>query len=270
MSKELDAAVSAGLWSWDSAVRKGRELVARLGGCTLDLVRELHAANKALSQSGFRSDRYRTDANSGNPAQDSAKPAQVMRTWKDYCEAIGIQRRTADRWLLLYLPDEDRLMPPEEFRQRLEAGYRSALDELLARKDVDPDWRPDGWCPAYEARYQRLLQAGRMRQIAARDRFDALDGYSPLAFDMDYYSRLSDRVGSYELSKDPDLYMDFCLAVESGACHEVPVQRQVDAYCLAAAIIDEFDPPARADVARFVADLLVRRAAGEFDGGGAR
>lgn len=193
MAKELQVLEP---WSYEKSVETSRVLVKAFRKVSLDLVRELHAAREALSNSGFRLDIWTEnrvlDASNANLVSNETR----FHTFKDYLEDIGLSKATAFRWLALYVPDEDRLLTPEEMKERLEARYEE-LKALIASHIGDPSWRPDGWTQPFENRNQKELRERRLDIIAQASSFDEYmdEGGQFWLFDQPYLETLSERIG---------------------------------------------------------------------------
>ncbi len=70
---------------------------------TIEIVSELYKAKEFYSNSGFRSD-LRTNV-------------QRLNTFGDYLSWIGLHRRTSDRWLERYIPEENKLISWDELQK---------------------------------------------------------------------------------------------------------------------------------------------------------
>lgn len=73
-------------WEYDGSIAKVKPLIMRWKNITLDIAVELYIAREILSGSKFY----------GNQWSGTNVPQQ---TWEQYCEAIGLEKRTANRWL---------------------------------------------------------------------------------------------------------------------------------------------------------------------------
>ena len=66
-------------WDFDASVARVRPVVYKWKNLTLEMMTELYIAREVLSTGG--------------------RPRQGQRTWDDYCQAIGIDKATGNRWL---------------------------------------------------------------------------------------------------------------------------------------------------------------------------
>lgn len=273
MAKELQVLEP---WSYEKSVETSRVLVKAFRKVSLDLVRELHAAREALSNQGFRADlkaknRIPSASNadfvsfdtrlhtSKNLGQNCPRFAPI-ETWEGYCNDIGLSKRTANYWLALYVPEENRLLTPEEMKERLEARYQELKSELVSHIG-DPSWRPEGWIKAFEARYQKELRDYKLDVIAQANSFDYVDeGGQFWLFDQPYLETLSERISSY--NTDLVAYQKLCTRYKKDARQDVDIRKQVSIFQLTKAALEDVSELARPEVARFVAELLIKDAAG--------
>lgn len=239
-------------WNYQKSVETAKSLVKSFRKIGLDLVRELYAAHEALSNPGFRSD------------LGTNVPRLIPQTWEQYCDDIGLVKRTADRWLALYIPQEDRLLTVEEAKDLLEQRYRE-LRKLVVEHIGDSSWRPEGWIKAFETRYQKELHEAELNRIALADRFDQYidEGGQIWLFDQPYLETLAERIGSY--NADPRTFMRLCKAYEKDTSKVVPIQKQVSIFQLTKAALEDISDAARPEVTRFVAELLLKDAAGVLE-----
>lgn len=278
MAKELQVLEP---WSYERSVETSRVLVKAFRKVSLDLVRELYAAREALSNQGFRADLkvknripdasnadlvssetrlHAFEGNLKNLGQNCPRFTPI-ETWEGYCNDIGLSKRTANSWLALYVPDEDRLLTPEEMKQRIEARYQELKSELVSHIG-DPSWRPEGWIKAFEARYQKELRDYKLDVIAQATSFDEYmdEGGQFWLFDQPYLETLSERIGSY--NADIVAYRKLCKAYAKDARRDVDIRKQVSIFQLTKAALEDISDEARPEVARFVAELLIKDAAG--------
>ena len=86
-------------WDYAASVERVRPKVLKLHDLTLDIYHELWEARDALSAQGARS-----DLTSG----------QMSRSWEGYCADVGLVKRTVNRWLTRYDPEERKLIEAPE------------------------------------------------------------------------------------------------------------------------------------------------------------
>lgn len=151
-------------WSYDDAVAELKPKIANWQKRTLEIVRLLAKANKELARPGYRSDR---DDSSQVSLSTSCQMVQGFKetitqdspkTFVDFCEDIGLPKRTAYNWLALYDAEEDRLLTSDEFKARALA-IRDELFETVRshRYSGEPEWTPKKWSPKLETQYRTWL-----------------------------------------------------------------------------------------------------------------
>lgn len=229
-------------WDYDESISIAKHFYQELQKNHVDLVRELYAANRALSSPG-----YRSDLTSG---QMSRGPQ--LKTWEGYCDAVGIVKRTADRWLQLYDAEEDRLLTMDEFKARKLIEFEELIKELEGSVGKPIDWRPDGWTVACERYYEQKIKDRKLLDLTNRNHFDQLE-----LFDRAYLASLSDRLDV----ASPEEILEFgrlCEDLRPFAVKEVPVPKQVRVIKLVEAALSEFQPAVRDKVAKFVAETIMR------------
>lgn len=197
-------------WDYDSAVAELKPLVVSWQKKTLEIVRLLYRANQELSSQGFRSDLNEeckvslpTSGQMSRGCEVSSTPNSDPRTWEAFCEEVGLEKRTANRWLALYDAKEDRLLTKDEAKERA-LQIRDALFEDVRRhrNAGEEDWEPEKWSQSLENQYQAWLVE---------------KGYSRIQIDPHYYDKL---VGPEE--EDDGLY-DFGIMSRS-FIHDIGVR----------------------------------------------
>ncbi len=269
MGKNNQVTTRLGLWDYEGSVKAAKKHLAALQKSNLELVRELYIAKKNLLNPGYRSDRTsgnfarglqmapRIEGFGGQSSECMPQYPEVMPvayyTWENYCEAIGLAKRTADHWLSLYDPEEDRLLTVEEFKARRILEFKELIKQLEASVGKPIDWRPEGWSTACENYYKDKLKDRKLIEIAQRDHFDQLE-----LFNQEYLNSL---VGRFDAAS-PEEILEFgrlCEDLKPYAVKAVPVQKQARVVKLVEVALAEFQPAVRADVARFVAETIMRR-----------
>ncbi len=145
-------------------------------------------------------------------------------------------------------------------KQRIEARYQELKSELVSHIG-DPSWRPEGWIKAFEARYQKELRDYKLDVIAQANSFDYVDeGGQFWLFDQPYLETLSERISSY--NTDLVAYQKLCTKYKKDARPDVDIRKQVSIFQLTKAALEDVSELARPEVARFVAELLIKDAAG--------
>lgn len=227
-------------WDYEKSVLETKDRFQRWGKLTLELVKELHIARKALANSGYRSD------------LTSAHCEPRFHTWEEYTQAVGIPLATAKRWLFLYDPQEDRLLEPEEARARRDQMLEEMFREIEKHSRKNPDWRPEGWNSQLERAYRKWCSE--MKTVSALEQ----EGYKQA----ELFSRENLRLLAQQLQEDPTpeemLYQEeLCSRYERIVTPLVKVQQQISIARLVEKAVTLFPSEARAEVARSVAKIIM-------------
>lgn len=231
-------------WDYYESVTKTKGLVEGLRKRTVELVRELYIANKILSNSGFRTDLSKNYLGTN-------VPRLYALTWEQYCNDIGLEKRTANRWLLLYVPSEDRMLTPEEYKEKVQKEWDALIAQLNPKF---PGWRPVGWNAQVEAYYQKQLKIKALNELAAQP----VQSPQPLLFDTSFYT---DAGGIFSEPTQQDIlhFHDLKVSAEKGR-YTAPGQKttdQVRTLYFVEKLLKQFDPQSRRDVAKAIADMIL-------------
>ncbi len=227
-------------WEYDKSVNVTKEKYTRWGKLTLELARELHIAQNALANSGHRSDL--------TLCQDGTR----FLTFEDYLNEVGIKRRTAYNWLFLYNAEEDRLMEPEEARERRDQMLELMFREIEKHLKKDPEWRPEGWNPQLERAYRKWVSELNVVKSLEQDDYKQAE----------LFSRENLRLLAQQLQEDPTpeeiLYQEeLCNRYERIVTPLVKVEQQISIARLVEKAVTMFPAQARAEVARSVAKVIM-------------
>lgn len=234
-------------WNYEESVKQCKGLVGKYNKLSLEIVRELYAANQALSCSGLRSDLEKnciSDGSNGNLVPNGTR----LKTFQDYLSDIGLAKRTAYNWMILYIPEEDRLMSTEEFKQRLIEHY----DALIAQLDPRyPDFRPEGWNKQVEAYYQKQLKIAQLQALAEKPLEDFINP-QPSLFDDSFYDSLKMPTADEVIH-----FNQLSNKVDTLVVPGVDKHSQVKALSLIESTVRQFDVVDRKNVIRFLASALL-------------
>lgn len=136
-------------WDYDQSVKETAQKVAQHCRLSLEIVREIFIANQWFAVHG--SNRFLTQNNVDVPNGTSIK------TFSTYLDEIGLPRRTAYNWLERFVPEENRLLSPEELKA---AKQQRALDDWEAQQKRldqfrDTGEKPVGWSAADDSAWMR-------------------------------------------------------------------------------------------------------------------
>lgn len=107
--------------------------------------------NKKSNKSSCLSLKMRLDQNFEKP-----------KNFQDFLDEIGLPKRTAYRWLSLYLPEENRLLSSLEAKALKEEKHKELIELYEDNSnEFGSSWRPDGWNASTEKFYRnKLIQKG--------------------------------------------------------------------------------------------------------------
>ena len=81
---------------------------------------------------------------------------------------------TANRWLVLYSPKEDKLYTPEEAQQALVALF----EKVKNKRRKAYAWEPEGWTPILERRYQKWLSLENVLETVEQKGYEQAELFS--------------------------------------------------------------------------------------------
>ena len=228
-------------WDYNESVSIMKYQVKVWKARTLDLVRELYVAHQNLEPQGRSA---------------VGQFCTTVKTFADYCEDIGLPRRTAYSWLKLYLPDEDRLMSTDEFKQRLIDSYEALIAQLDMRY---PSFRPEGWNDRVEAYWQKKQKIMQLQQLAERPASEIMD-VQPSLFDDSFLDSLK-APSSEEIVRFGQLRTK----AESYVVPGVDVPQQIKALSFIEATVRQFPAKSRRDIIRSLASMMLEILLNEED-----
>lgn len=136
-------------WNYDQSVKETAKKVAQHRRLSLEIVREVFIANEWFAVNG--SNQFLAKSGEGVPFGTPSK------TFSTYLDEIGLPRRTAYNWLERFVPEENRLLSPEELKA---AKQQRALDDWEAQQKRldqfrDTGEKPVGWSAADDSAWMR-------------------------------------------------------------------------------------------------------------------
>lgn len=134
-------------WSYSASVRRMKATVWKWKRTTATMLHELYVAHEILSHRGARTD----------------LDAKATKSWDDYCEAIGLNRVTAWRWLKQYDPVGRKLIEADPPAERPRPVLAPAPPAEIPSRPTDDDRLLAEIAP----RISKMSLAHRLR-IAAR------------------------------------------------------------------------------------------------------
>jgi len=140
-------------WDYDNSVGKMQKLVYKWKNMTVEVMRGLWEAHHVLTEAGKE---FRTANLKVGDEVPNGQNFPFGKTWSDYCDEIGISRRTASNWLKRFVPrelsasGEDILLTPEEYAQleeesaeKTEAWVNKMVDQYEVTKVRGAKWNDE-------------------------------------------------------------------------------------------------------------------------------
>jgi hypothetical protein len=141
-------------WDYKSSIEKVKPMVINWRNLTVELVEELYNARQSLSDRG-----------SWSVVPDGT----THKGWREYLDEVGLAKSTVHRWLERYLPEEKRILEPEELEQKKQIETRAKQNEsvkinnrILVYKKTFV--KPNDWDEKTEKEYQRQIKEQKERE----------------------------------------------------------------------------------------------------------
>ena len=142
-------------WNYDQSVKETSKKVAQHRRLSLEIVREVFIANEWFkwdrTQNLIPNAKNSLDVPNGTSRNiNEIKRESGEISFSTYLDEIGLPRRTAYNWLERFVPEENRLLSPEELKA---AKQQKALDDWEAQQKRlgqfrDTGEKPVGWSAA--------------------------------------------------------------------------------------------------------------------------
>lgn len=128
-------------WNLEEAIQRVKPKVESFKRSAQDLAKDLFIAHEALARMG------------GDRRSENAP----VFTWSDFCDVVGLSRKTATLYCRLYDPVQDRVLDPEEIKPlktinpaELEDGHEARVAHAMATGE-----RLAGWTQEDEKEYKK-------------------------------------------------------------------------------------------------------------------
>lgn len=170
-------------WDLETAIERIKPKVENFKRSAADLAKELFIAHEVLAVRG--GDRRTEDA--------------PLFTWSDFCDIIGLSRKTAGLYMKLYDPVEDRVRTPEEMvplrqaPQLDDGGHEMRVARAMATGE-----RMSGWTDADEKEFKVRKANEHFAELARKwgskkikTNFKGRDYFSEAMANAKQYSRFS-------------------------------------------------------------------------------
>jgi hypothetical protein len=138
------------------SAEKLKESVLLWKKITVEVVEELYKAQSFYKRQGARLD---TSCHNGTK----------FPTFESYLQYISLPKRTAYRWLERYVPEERKLLTPEELVQRQQIETRKKQDQATAiqkrvKEAIRTGVKPADWDDKTEKEFQQRLKDNEERE----------------------------------------------------------------------------------------------------------
>lgn len=137
-------------WDYDQSVKETAKKVAQHRRLSLEIVREVFIANEWFKNNEKLIPDYIVP-------NGTSYEQKFNISFSTYLDEIGLPRRTAYNWLERFVPEENRLLSPEELKA---AKQQKALDDWEAQQKRldqfrDTGEKPVGWSAADDSAWMR-------------------------------------------------------------------------------------------------------------------
>lgn len=123
-------------FDYEKAVSELREKVVDWSKKTLICARSLYVANHCLSASGTRTDLV---------PNGTGLPDKQPKTFRQFCEAVGIPKTTAYNWLACYDPEADYLFEAEEVKKFQLEETEALFSDIYKHRQKDKSYIPESF-----------------------------------------------------------------------------------------------------------------------------
>ncbi|WP_320130270.1 hypothetical protein [uncultured Sphaerochaeta sp.] len=238
MAKNKEIIPSMKAWNYEESVAASKPLVALYNKVSLDLVRELYAAREALSNPGYRADLT---------SADLVTNVTRLHTFKDYLEEIGINKMTANRWLALYSPQEDKLYTREELEEKFEALFLTIRKKRLKQFG----WAPEGWTESNERKYQTWLKMQDTQKSLEEKGYEQAE-----LFSREYFNLLARQMQDDPTPAEILHFNDLCETYSGRVTSVVKVEDQMTIVQVVEKALSLFDADKRPEIGRSIAKVI--------------
>lgn len=140
------------LWDFEKAVSEIRPKLESFKKKAVELAKDLYIAHEALVRIG------------GDRKSESAQ----NYNWGDFCDLIGISRKTAWLYTKLYDPIADRVRDPEELSPKKKALQITSENEKRIQHALETGVRLAGWTNDDEKEFKKRASNARLSELASR------------------------------------------------------------------------------------------------------
>lgn len=205
---------------------------------------------------------------------DNDITANESKSFKDFCEDVGIPYRTAKRWVSLYDPDKDRVLELAELKEYKEAELNTLFETVRKHRGKEPGWKPEKeieslvWnknIGAWTERVEGLYQAWLIEKGYAEIKVDNLISPAPIVnkygqfglFSFDYLDSLAERCTKRVEGKGAEDYFSLCQTYKSRIPEGVEVNTVMRIPVIVEAALDSLSHEQKKETVRLISEILL-------------
>ena len=278
-------------WQYENAVETLKPIITSWAKKTLEVARALYIAHEKLSNKGYRNDLIGSSITStltkseecttwgqlalgSTDIENCNKTQEEVRTFKDFCDDIGLSYRTAKRWVSLYDPNKDRVLELAELKEYKEAELNTLFETVRKHRGKEPGWKPEKeieslvWnknIGAWTERVEGLYQAWLIEKGYAVIKVDNLISPAPIVnkygqfglFSFDYLDSLAERCTRRVEGKGAEDYFSLCQTYKSRIPEGVEVNTVMRIPVIVEAALDSLSQEQKKMTVRLLSEILL-------------
>lgn len=233
-------------WDYDSSVQWMKEKTRKFKRDRDEIVDELITAYETLKNQGYRSD-LESKTTSCQMALSSP------RTFNQYCDDIGMPKRTAYRWLKQYDKEEKRFLEDDEYqaRKKIEAAEKERERQYMIEQYEETGIRPEGWDMKTQRQYEDYTVRKQIQESTDKyGKISELPSIKQAAADLSYEPAVTgDQLTFFKTMQRNEEF----LIKQSKSC---PSRRQVVFLYTLEEYINEAEPQMRKDFVQQIVSKL--------------
>lgn len=295
-------------WEYMQAVEDLRPVVKSWAKKTLEVARALYVAHEKLSHPGYRKDlepsgtcvHVDTGHTDGEPCKNvegndknatwahlSSGPTDIglckdittdpeSKSFKDFCNDVGIPYSTAKRWVSLYDPDKDRVLELAELKEYKEAELNTLFETVRKHRGKEPGWKPEkelesltwnkniiAWTDKVESLYQAWLIEKGYSKIDPEKFISSpnpvVNKYGQFGlFSFDYLNGLAERCTKRVEGKGAEEYFARCQTYKSRIPEGVEVNTVMRIPVIVEASLETLSDEQRKKTAKLLAEMILQ------------
>lgn len=227
------------------------------------------------------------DDNNATCAQVSTGPTDVglckdsttdteSKSFKDFCNDVGIPYATARRWVSLYDPDKDRVLELVELKEYKETELNTLFETVRKHRGKEPGWKPEkeiealtwnkniiAWTDKVESLYQAWLIEKGYSKIDPEKFISSpnpvVNKYGQFGlFSFDYLNGLAERCTKRVEGKGAEEYFARCQTYKSRIPEGVEVNTVMRIPVIVEASLETLSDEQRKKTAKLLAEMILQ------------